>query len=75
MLARSTYKLDSPFSNFGLEYYTARNYVMSCFSHRTEAFFDQVSLLSHFKHLFELLGPGFHRLLLLYVRIKLKKHF
>ena len=41
----------------------------------TEAFSDQVSLLSHFNRLFELLGPGFHRLLLLYIRIKLKNIF
>ena len=44
-----------------LEYYTARNNVVSCFSRDpiSVTFFDQVALFSDFNHLFEWFGPGF----------------
>ena len=71
-LARSTYKIDFSFSNFGLGVsHSQKCYVMFQY-HLTEtketelwidllsvAFFDHAALFSDFNHFFPLLGPGF----------------
>ena len=70
-LARSTHKLDFPFSNFGfLVLHSHKRYVMfKCIAVLANqdrardpisvAYFNQVALFSDFNDLFELLGPGF----------------
>ena len=70
-LARSTHKLDFPFSNFGfLVLHSHKRYVMfKCIAVLADqdrardpisvAYFNQVALFSDFNDLFELLGPGF----------------
>ena len=70
-LARSTHKLDFPFSKFGfLVLHSHKRYVMfKCIAVLANqdrardpisvAYFNQVALFSDFNDLFELLGPGY----------------